>query len=258
MNDEHSFQKPTLALRLLTPSSLLHFRSSLQESSMPEYQFPLSTRSFPPVYKAYFSHLKTLSWTQFSLPQDRSTKISWERVAYIHQFQFLSFHLLSNPLQWRFTQILLISLNHQWWFGTVNHSLLLETFPHWLPEHYTIVCVCVGGARFLFRAAPKAYGSSQARGQTGATAAGHMPQPQQCWILNPWVRPGIEPASSWMLVIFVNHWAATGTLTQHYHYTILFLSLFLFSGGLVWPNLQHVEVPRPEIKLVPQQWPEPQ
>ena len=30
---------------------------------------------------------------------------------------------------------------------------------------------------------------------------------QQCWILNP----GIEPASSWMLVGFVNRWATTGT-----------------------------------------------
>ena len=25
---------------------------------------------------------------------------------------------------------------------------------------------------------------------------------QQCWIPNPWARPGIEPASSWILVSF--------------------------------------------------------
>ena len=55
----------------------------------------------------------------------------------------------------------------------------------------------------------------------------HMPQPQQCGIwalsatysrahsntgsLTHWVRRGIEPASSCMLVGFITHWAMTGT-----------------------------------------------
>ena len=68
----------------------------------------------------------------------------------------------------------------------------------------------------LFRATPEAYGGSQARGWIGATA---MPQPQQCGIratsviyttahgnagsLTHWVRPGIEPTSSWILVCFI-------------------------------------------------------
>ena len=26
-----------------------------------------------------------------------------------------------------------------------------------------------------------------------------------------WARPGIEPTSSWILVVFVNHWDTTGT-----------------------------------------------
>ena len=30
--------------------------------------------------------------------------------------------------------------------------------------------------------------------------------------LTHWARPGIEPATSWLLVGFVNHWATTGTL----------------------------------------------
>ena len=29
----------------------------------------------------------------------------------------------------------------------------------------------------------------------------------QCWSLTHWVRPGIEPTSSWMIVGFVSHWA---------------------------------------------------
>ena len=80
----------------------------------------------------------------------------------------------------------------------------------------------------LFRSAPAAYGRSQARGRTGATAACRpTPQPQQCriWVtsatyttaqgndrsLTLWARPGIEPASSWILVGFFNHWTMTGT-----------------------------------------------
>ena len=73
---------------------------------------------------------------------------------------------------------------------------------------------------WLFRAAPAAYGSSQARGQIRAT-------PQQCGIqaesatyttahgntgsFSHWERPGIEPISSWMPVKFVTHWATMGT-----------------------------------------------
>ena len=80
---------------------------------------------------------------------------------------------------------------------------------------------------FLFRAAPMAYGSSQARGRTGAAAAAglhhshsttsklrlwHAPQ----FITKPdplahWVRPGIEPASSWILVRLLTCRATTGT-----------------------------------------------
>ena len=64
---------------------------------------------------------------------------------------------------------------------------------------------------FLFRAAPKAYGSFQARSQIGAVAAGLQHSHSntasnhvwnlyhgswQCRICNPLARPGIEPATS--------------------------------------------------------------
>ena len=70
----------------------------------------------------------------------------------------------------------------------------------------------------LFRAAPMAYESSQARGGTGAvlpayTTATATPDPrgicdlhyssQQHWILNPLSEPGVKPTSSWTLVSFV-------------------------------------------------------
>ena len=63
---------------------------------------------------------------------------------------------------------------------------------------------------FFLRAAPVAYGRSQARSQIGAAAAslhhshnnmGSELPTWQCLILNPLrERPGIEPASSWILV----------------------------------------------------------
>ena len=65
----------------------------------------------------------------------------------------------------------------------------------------------------LFRAAPEVYGSSQARGQVGATATSLVHshsnlQPTSQLVatldyLTCWVRPGTEPESSWTLVGFV-------------------------------------------------------
>ena len=72
---------------------------------------------------------------------------------------------------------------------------------------------------FLFRAVPKAHGSSQARGWIGAVAAGlhhshnntRSEPPSVTYTtahgntcsLTPWAMPGTEPASSWILVGFV-------------------------------------------------------
>ena len=79
---------------------------------------------------------------------------------------------------------------------------------------------------FLFKAAPEAYRCSrlgvklelQLLVHTTATA---VPDPShicilhhsswQCWILNHWESPGIESASSWILIGFVDHWATKGT-----------------------------------------------
>ena len=63
----------------------------------------------------------------------------------------------------------------------------------------------------LFRAAPIAYGASQARGQIGATAASLHQSHSNVGSLTHWARPGIKPTCSWVLVGFVNHWATTGT-----------------------------------------------
>jgi len=69
---------------------------------------------------------------------------------------------------------------------------------------------------FLFRATPLAYGSSQARGQIGATAAGlhhsysntgskpYTAAHHNTGSLTHWEKPGIEPESSWFLVGFIS------------------------------------------------------
>ena len=53
----------------------------------------------------------------------------------------------------------------------------------------------------LFRAAPVAYASSQARSQIGAGAAGLCHSHTRS--LTHWVRPGIKPTSLWILVRFI-------------------------------------------------------
>ena len=80
-----------------------------------------------------------------------------------------------------------------------------------------VLCVCV----CVFRASPTANGGSRGRGQIGAVGS-HWPMPQslqlRIWAVSAtyttaqgnagsishWVRPGIKPASSWILVRFVS------------------------------------------------------
>ena len=65
-------------------------------------------------------------------------------------------------------------------------------------ELFLFVCCC------LSRAAPTVYGGSQVRGPIGAVVAGLRQSCGNSGCLTHWVRPGIEPMSSWMLVGFIN------------------------------------------------------
>ena len=56
----------------------------------------------------------------------------------------------------------------------------------------------------LFRAIPVAYGSSQARVWIWATAASLHHSHRNAGSPIHWARPGIEPASSWILVRFIS------------------------------------------------------
>ena len=115
----------------------------------------------------------------------------------------------------------------QWNFPWEYSFILINvTFFSWKCEWYFIVTQFFSFCFYfiyllLFRAAPAAYGVSQAKGQISTVATslyqshsntGSQPSPQPtAQSLTHWARPGIEPAFSWMLVRFVNCWATTGT-----------------------------------------------
>ena len=97
----------------------------------------------------------------------------------------------------------------------------------------------------LFKAAPVAYGSSQARGLMGVTAAA-MPDlslicdlhhsSRQHWILNR-VRPGIEPTISWFLVRFISSapWQELLARFLQCKFTIFFpLAIDQYLGRDIW------------------------
>ena len=105
--------------------------------------------------------------------------------------------------------------------------------------------------KVLSRYTPKSgiagsYGSSQARGSNQSWSHQPIPQPQQHKIqaasatytiahgnagsLTYWARPGIEPASSCMLVRFISCWATAGTLTQDLFSRLTFLTTMYFKS----------------------------
>ena len=99
-------------------------------------------------------------------------------------------------------------------------TLIFCYIVHQILKHLILIYYYFLGFFFLlFRATPVVYGSSQARGWIGATAAWPTPQAQQREIqavsvtyttahsnagsLTYWAGPGIESESSWLLVRFI-------------------------------------------------------
>ena len=98
---------------------------------------------------------------------------------------------------------------------------------------------------FFFRAAPAAYGGSQARGPIWATPVGlqhshsNAGSEPHLWTyttahsnagsLTHWARPGIQPATSWFPVRFVNRWATMGIPGLHF----VNLSFWFLSSAIV-------------------------
>ena len=127
------------------------------------------------------------------------------------------------------------------WSGFLSYSVIRFTLTRlgFKPSAITtITCAqpdslrrkCPLGKFFFFfcyvRAAPVAYGGSQARGWIGTLAAGlhhshsnpgsepHLRPTTahgNAGFLTYWARPGMESTSSWILVRFINLWAMRGT-----------------------------------------------
>ena len=76
----------------------------------------------------------------------------------------------------------------------------------------------------VFRASIMAYGSSQARGWIGATAASHSHSHSNAKFPIHSVRPGIRPVSSWILVRFIS-------AAPQWELLIWVLDLRKFQGG---------------------------
>ena len=113
---------------------------------------------------------------------------------------------------------------------------------------YCIVLYCIYFC--LFRALPTAYGGSQARGLIGAIATGlhhshrtpdlsrvctYTTAHSSARSLIHWARPGIEPAISWLLVVFVSlapRWEHLEILIYKEDGAgVVWYSLFLITGG---------------------------
>ena len=116
----------------------------------------------------------------------------------------------------------------------------------------------------FFRVTPEAYGSSQARGQIEAAAAGlshghsgTASEPRLTYTtahgntrsLTHWTRPGIKPISSWILARFVTAEPQQELLFCDKMYSLGFF-LFFFGGGLLFlgPLPRHKEIPRLGVK----------
>ena len=83
----------------------------------------------------------------------------------------------------------------------------------------------------LFRAAPPAYGDSQARGPIGVLAAGHSHS--HTGSLTHWERPGIKPKISWFLVRFISDAPGQGTP----EFSFFNKCLYVVTWGLFLPEL---------------------
>jgi len=74
-------------------------------------------------------------------------------------------------------------------------------FGRWIKKDIAVFCFVLFG---LFRAVSAAYECSQARSWIRAIAASIHHSHSNAESLTHWARPGIEPASSWMIVRFIS------------------------------------------------------
>ena len=106
----------------------------------------------------------------------------------------------------------------QGWFYTLPLCPVVAPTQTSIPLCFVFLFLFWPFCLFFFRAAPSAYGGTQARGRIGAAAASLQPQQYQIRATSStyttvhgnarswthWVRPGIKPATSWLLVRIIS------------------------------------------------------
>ena len=145
----------------------------------------------------------------------------------------------------------LICLAHgELWLTAVMFCYFYRVVPmdHCFIHIITTLCIII--FFFLYILGPHPWHMEVPR--LGVQSVWPLPEPQQCQIwaasatyttahgharsLTHWARPGIEPATSWFLVGFVNHWATTGipitTLWRRsYHHPHFIIIILLFRAA---------------------------
>ena len=127
-------------------------------------------------------------------------------------------------------------MNHTYFSPEVLTCLFVFFLPFFLPSS-------LPSFSFLFRATPVTCGCSLAKSRVRVAAASLHDSPQKhqnqatsasytaacgnARSLTHWARWGIKPASSWILVGFLSHWATTGTPPFCFPNSILW-------GGKLW------------------------
>ena len=151
----------------------------------------------------------------------------------------LLYHTLSSYMCslyfWMFCFTLPVSLFYCFfeYNSFIESYTLLRTAPVTVLFHF----FCLFFFLFLFRSAPAAYGGYQAVGQIGAAAAGLRLSNTR--FTTHWVRPGMEPLSSWLPVGFVTTEPHANSLTvlKHSYICIVWKQFCWLQKTLKKPNV---------------------
>ena len=108
-----------------------------------------------------------------------------------------------------------------------------QVFVSWTDRKASSVCSFLFFC--LFRVTPTAYGGSQANGRIWAIAVALRHNHSNTRSLTHWVRPGIKPASSWILVRFVST-----EPRQQLHQYALATRLFSHVDNSIIPVFSHL------------------
>ena len=156
-----------------------------------------------------------------------ATSNKWNDLLYFH----INFRIIFLPIKNTIEILIEITLNL--WVASHNSNILtilILLYEHRMPFLFCLFNFFVLLLLFcfyIFRAAFAAHGGSQARGLIRATAATYTTVHGNTRSLAHWMRPGIEPETSWFLVRFVS--TVPQCLFNFFHHRLVDLSVQIFN-----------------------------